>query len=65
MNYKISYLNYIENNIYETTNDVDNVNVFASFTEAKKKMLAILNMEKKEINSRVKDVRSWTKSNIN
>lgn len=65
MNYKISYLNYIENYIYETTNDVNNVDVFASFSEAKKKMLSILKMEKTEINARIRDVKDWTKSNIN
>jgi len=65
MNYRISYKNYIENNIYETMNEVDNREVFDSFTKAKKKMLAILKMEKTEINARLRDVKSWTKSNIN
>lgn len=65
MNYKISYTNYIENHIYETVNEVDNVEVFDSFTKAKKKILAILKMEKTEINARIRDVKTWTKSNIN
>lgn len=65
MNYKVSYTNYIENEIYETTQEVNNTDVFKSFTEAKKQMLYILRMEKTEIDSRIRDVKSWTKSNIN
>jgi uncharacterized protein YfaP (DUF2135 family) len=65
MNYKISYKNYLENDIYETMNEVDNVEVFKSFTKAKQKMLQVLKMEKTEINARIRDVKSWTKSNIN
>lgn len=65
MNYKISYNNYIENEIYETTNEVDNITIFDSFTKAKKKLLAILKMEQVEVNSRIRDVRTWTKKNIN
>mgnify|MGYP001602320961 CR=1 FL=1 len=65
MNYKISYKNYLENDIYETMNAVDNIEVFASFTKAKKKMLSILEMEKTEINARIRDVKTWTKSNMN
>lgn len=65
MNYKISYNNYIENEIYETTNEVDNVTIFDSFIKAKKKLLAILKMEQVEVNSRIRDVRTWTKKNIN
>ena len=65
MNYKISYNNYIENGIYETTQPADGLTIFNSFTKAKKNMLAILTMEKTEINARIRDVKSWTKSNIN
>lgn len=65
MNYKISYKNYLENDIYETMNEVDNVEVFESFTKAKQKMLSVLKMEKTEINARIRDVKTWTKSNIN
>lgn len=65
MNYKVSYTNYIENHIYETMNEVDNVEIFDSFTKAKKKLLSVLKMEKTEINARMKDVRSFTKTNIN
>jgi hypothetical protein len=65
MNYKLNYSNYIENEIYETMNEIDNVEVFDSFTKAKKKMLSILKMEKTEINARIRDVKTWTKNNIN
>mgnify|MGYP003540536282 FL=1 len=65
MNYKISYRNCLENDIYETMNEVDNVEVFESFTKAKQKMLSVLKIEKTEINARIRDVKTWTKSNIN
>jgi len=63
MNYKISYNNYIENEIYETTNEVDNITIFDSFTKAKKKLLAILKMEQVEVNSRIRDVRTKNTKN--
>jgi hypothetical protein len=63
MNYKVSYTNYIENAIYETMDEADNIEVFDSFTKAKKKLLLVLKMEKTEIEARIKDVRLFTKRN--
>ena len=43
--------------------EVDNIEVFESFTKAKQKMLQVLKMKKTEINARIIDVKSWTKRN--
>ena len=42
-------------------NEVDNIEVFDSFTKAKQKILLVLKMEKTEIDARIRDIKTWTK----
>lgn len=61
MNFSVKYSNYIENGISETDESIDGRMVFKTFSEAKKKLITILTMEKTEINCRLREVRNFKK----
>lgn len=62
MNFKITYTNYIENDIFETGEPANNVDIFETFTQAKNKLIWVLRMEKTEIDARIKDVKKLKKN---
>jgi hypothetical protein len=62
VNYQVIYTDYIQNNIYETDEPVDeSLYIYSSFSEAKKKLLEYLRGEKKEIQERIYEIKSWKK----
>ena len=54
MAYVIIYANYIENGIYKTDENINNENIFKTFSSAKKKLIWLLKQEKSEIELRIK-----------
>lgn len=64
MAYVIIYANYIENGIYKTDENINNENVFKTFSSAKKKLIWLLKQEKSEIELRIKDVKAFNKKNV-
>lgn len=58
MNYKVKYSNIVENDICETFEKADNINIFNSKTKAKNRLIKILQNEKFEIIERIKEIKN-------
>lgn len=64
MNYKIYTNNYIECFIELTEEEVDNVDIFDSFTKAKKEYIKALRVEKENWNIELKQAVNLRKKDI-
>lgn len=70
-NYKVSYLNYIENDISLTdepvgnyTDDNEDYEVFETLGKAKKSMLKIIRLRRDEMNMLINGYKNLNKSNL-
>lgn len=62
-NYFVSYTDYIQNDIYETDEEVNGTSVFKTFSQAKSRLIKILKSEMEEIKYRIEQVKDKTKEN--
>jgi len=62
-NYFVSYTDYLQNDIYETDEEVNGTSVFKTFSQAKSRLIKILKSEMEEIKYRIEQVKDKTKEN--
>ena len=68
MNYKVDYIDWMQSGLSETTEDVDNINVFSNYQSAKERLLQLIiyriNELKERVEERVTEVRNLTKEDL-
>jgi len=63
-NYKVNWISWMESSVEKTTDEVDNVEVFKTYTEAKKSLLKSLTSLRSEISSHIYLVKTIKKNEI-
>jgi hypothetical protein len=57
-NYKVIYIDYVQNDINETNELVnESLDIYSTFSKAKKKLLKYLNNEKNQIHERILEIK--------
>lgn len=68
MNYKVNFINCLECNIERTSAPTDEKTedrrIFSTYTEAKNKLISLLQFEKRFIETRIKQVKAIKKADI-
>jgi hypothetical protein len=61
-NYKVIYIDYVQNDINETNELVnESLDIYSTFSKAKKKLLKYLNNEKNQIHERILEIKKLNK----
>lgn len=64
-NYQVLYNDYVQNEIIETEQEVnENLDVYSSFSKAKKILIKYLNNEKNQIQERISEIKFLCKEKI-
>lgn len=64
MNYKVDWIDWFQSDISLTNEEVDNEEVFKTFTEAKENLLTSIMGYKLDMNRQLKRIRNLKKSDV-